>query len=156
MGSGAGPVTALLVVTKPAPEVRAAGGLVTRRAGAVVEVLVVHRPRYDDWSLPKGKADPGESDEDAARREVAEETGYVCALREELATIRYRDRRDRDKQVRYWHMTVEREIDWTPNDEIDERRWCSVASAATLLSYDADRRLVGNLTASEVRVEHSD
>ena len=68
----------------------------------------MHRPRYDDWSLPKGKVEPGETDEDAARREVEEETGYLCALGEELATVRYVDRRGRDKQVRYWQMTVDR------------------------------------------------
>ncbi len=126
----------------------------TRPADGGFEVLLVHRPRYDDWSLPKGKADPGESDEDAARREVEEETGYLCALGEEPATVRYIDRRNRDKQVRYWHMTVERERDWAPNAEVDERRWCSRAAAATLLTYDEDRRLVGNLGASDARVEH--
>jgi 8-oxo-dGTP diphosphatase len=133
--------------------VRAAGGLVTRPAGAGVEVLVVHRPRYDDWSLPKGKADAGETDEEAARREVEEETGYVCALGDELTTVRYTDRRGRAKQVRYWHMTVEREAEWEPNDEVDERHWCSPAAAATLLSYEEDRRLVQRLDDPDVRVE---
>jgi 8-oxo-dGTP diphosphatase len=140
-------------VTKSGGLVRAAGGLVTRPAGAGVEVLVVHRPRYDDWSLPKGKAERGETDEDTARREVEEETGYVCALGAELATIRYVDRHGRDKQVRYWYMTVEREVDWAPDDEVDERRWVSPAAAATLLTYDADRRLVDNLDGSDARVE---
>jgi 8-oxo-dGTP diphosphatase len=126
--------------------VRAAGGLVTRPAGAGVEVLVVHRPRYDDWSLPKGKADPGESDEATARREVEEETGYRCALGEELATNRYVDRHGRDKQVRYWRMTVEGEGRWQPNAEVDDRRWLPPAEAAALLTYDADRRLVATLT----------
>ena len=133
--------------------VRAAGGVVTRPARAGVEVLLVHRPRYDDWSLPKGKTDPGESDEDAARREVEEETGYVCALGDEITTIRYVDRRGRDKQVRYWYMTVEGESGWVPNDEVDERRWCSPAEAATLVSYDADRGLVATLGGSDVRLE---
>ena len=133
--------------------IRAAGGVVTRRAGTGVEVLVVHRPRYDDWSLPKGKADSGETDEETARREVEEETGYVCTLGEELPTVRYTDRKGRPKRVRYWHMTVEREVDWVPNDEIDERRWCSPVAAATLLTYDADRRLVDSLGDPDVRVD---
>ena len=130
--------------------VRAAGGVVTRpAAGGGVEVLVVHRPRYDDWSLPKGKAEGAERDEDAALREVEEETGYRCALGEELTTVRYRDRRGRPKQVRFWRMTVISEEPWVPNEEVDERRWLSPARAATLLSYDADRRLLLSLGGTD-------
>jgi len=130
--------------------VRAAGGLVTRpSAGAAgepgIEVLVVHRPRYDDWSLPKGKAEPGEPDEETARREVEEETGYLCSLGDELNTVRYIDRRGRDKQVRYWNMSVIGEVRWEPNAEVDERRWISPAVAATLLTYEADRQLLRSL-----------
>ena len=83
--------------------VRAAGGVVTR--GEPPEVLVVHRPRYDDWSFPKGKAEPGERDEDCALREVEEETGLRCELREELPSTSYTDARGRPKRVRYWLMT---------------------------------------------------
>ncbi len=129
--------------------VRAAGGVVTRDAeadaGLTQEVLVVHRPRYDDWSLPKGKREPGERDEDTAIREVREETGYECTLGDELATVRYLDRRGRDKQVRFWHMRVIAELAWEPNDEVDERRWISPADAATLLTYEADRQLLRSL-----------
>ena len=128
--------------------VRAAGGLVTRGAAdgtPGTEVLVVHRPRYDDWSLPKGKGEPGERDEETATREVEEETGYVCALGDELTTVRYVDRRGRDKQVRYWNMTVMGEVPWEPNAEVDERRWISPAVAATLLTYEADRQLLRSL-----------
>ena len=137
----------------PGGLVRAAGGVVTRRAvgdldGLPIELLVVHRPRYDDWSVPKGKVEPGESDEDAAVREVEEETGYKCTLGDEIATVRYVDRHGRDKQVRYWHMRVIGESAWTPNDEVDERRWISPAVAATLLTYDADRELLRSLGGS--------
>jgi 8-oxo-dGTP pyrophosphatase MutT (NUDIX family) len=140
--------------------VRAAGGVVTRpAAGGGVEVLVVHRPRYDDWSLPKGKAEPGERDEDAALREVEEETGYRCTLGPELPTVRYEDRRGRPKQVRFWRMSAgsgdsavpPEEPDFVPNDEVDERRWISPSAAATLLSYDADRRLVRSLGGTDAR-----
>ena len=122
--------------------VRAAGGLVSRAGESGVEVLVVHRPRYDDWSIPKGKVEPGESDEDAARREVEEETGYQCTLSDELTTIRYIDRKGRNKQVRFWKMTVIGEIEWAPNEEVDVRRWISPSVAATLLTYETDRALL--------------
>jgi 8-oxo-dGTP pyrophosphatase MutT (NUDIX family) len=140
--------------------VRAAGGVVTRPgAGGESEVLIVHRPRYDDWSLPKGKAEPGERDEDTALREVEEETGYRCILGTELPMVRYEDRRGRQKQVRFWHMTVRSDTSpgkdeaaaFVPNDEVDERRWISPTAAATLLSYDADRRLVLSLGGTDAQ-----
>ena len=86
-------------------EIRAAGGVVRRRrADGGDEVVLVHRPAYDDWSLPKGKLEDGEREEDAALREVEEETGLQCRLERELATTRYRDARGRRKIVRYWRM----------------------------------------------------
>ena len=99
----------------PEPEIRAAGGLVWRatfvadgegepRSG--VEIVVVHRPRYDDWSFPKGKLDKGETYEEAAVREVAEETGLVCELGDELPSTWYLDGKGRLKLVRYWAMRV--------------------------------------------------
>jgi 8-oxo-dGTP diphosphatase len=123
-------------------EVRAAGGLVRRlREDGVPEVLVVHRPRYDDWSFPKGKLEPGESEEDAAVREVEEETGLRCRLDRELATTRYRDGRGRPKSVRYWLMTV---VDGrlAATNEVDDARFVTVADAAELLSYERDRDLL--------------
>lgn len=121
--------------------VRAAGGVVWREGPQGVEVLLVHRPKYDDWSLPKGKLEPGEADEDGALREVEEETGLRCRLGPEVGRVRYRDRRDRPKVVRYWAM---RKVDgrFTPHDEVDEVRWVSVAEAAKLASYERDVGIV--------------
>jgi 8-oxo-dGTP diphosphatase len=112
------------------------------RAGADgVEVLVVHRPKYDDWTFPKGKADPAESDEDCARREVEEETGLACELGEELPSTSYTDAKGRPKRVRYWAMTPRGgELAFT--HEVDDGRWLAVDAARTLLTYDRDAALL--------------
>lgn len=126
-------------------EVHAAGGLVTRVGpGGRPEVLIVHRPRYDDWSFPKGKLDWGESFEEAAAREVEEETGLRCRLDRELGSIRYRDADDQPKLVRYWLMhPVEGDIaDYQPNREIDEVRWVPAPEAFAVLTYEHDRALL--------------
>ena len=119
--------------------VRAGGGIVSRvTASGDVELLVVHRPKYDDWTFPKGKAERGEHDIDAARREVEEETGFRCAVGRELTSTTYVDRKGRPKEVRYWLMTIE-DGEFTPTDEVDELRWVSPDQARWLLSYDRDR-----------------
>jgi 8-oxo-dGTP diphosphatase len=107
-------------------------------------VLLVHRPGHRDWTLPKGKVEPHEPDEDCALREVAEETGFECLLGPELGTTRYRDRRRRDKAVRYWVMTV-RDGRFKPNEEVDEIRWEPLAAAGRLLSYVGDRVILDAL-----------
>jgi 8-oxo-dGTP diphosphatase len=115
-----------------------------REAADGAEVAVVHRPKYGDWSLPKGKLDEGESFEDAALREVREETGLECELGEELEPARYTDRRGRDKLVRFWLMRPTGG-DFVPSDEVDELRWLAPAEAVKLLDYDHDRALVNAL-----------
>ena len=117
--------------------VEAAGGVVERDG----RVLLVHRPRYDDWSFPKGKLDPGESFEDAALREVEEETGVRCSLGRELPSTRY-EVNGRPKLVRYWLMTPRDELEFTPNEETDEVRWVPRDEALVLLTYDRDRDLL--------------
>jgi 8-oxo-dGTP diphosphatase len=130
------------------PTVRAAGGIVLRRAPeGGWQVLIVHRPRYDDWSLPKGKADPGESDDETALREVEEETGLRCTLGDPAGRTRYRDSKGRDKVVHYWLMQPESEDAvadgaFVPNDEVDAIRWCSVSEATSRLTYAHDRKLL--------------
>jgi 8-oxo-dGTP diphosphatase len=124
-------------------EVRAAGGVVLRDG----LVCLVHRPKYDDWSLPKGKLDPGEGFEEAALREVEEETGLRCRLAEERDEVRYGDAKGRQKVVRYWTMEVVDDTGFRPNAEVDELRWLSPADAAKRLSYEHDRELVSDLIA---------
>jgi 8-oxo-dGTP pyrophosphatase MutT (NUDIX family) len=137
-------------VSKPAEqpiEVPAAGGVLWRAgAGDRVEILLVHRPRYDDWSLPKGKRDPGESDEHCALREVEEETGMRAILGRELAPTIYRDRHGRLKQVRYWEMTVAGGT-FEPGDEVDAVRWLSPADARAAISYERDRAVIDSFVA---------
>jgi 8-oxo-dGTP diphosphatase len=133
-----------------AGEVAAAGGLVTRPgAGAGIEVALVHRPKYDDWTFPKGKVEAGETDQEAATREVREETGFDCALGEEFATVRYVDSKGRPKQVRYWIMTVAGggtiPNAAIPNAEVDELRWLAPDEASTLLTYARDQALARRL-----------
>jgi 8-oxo-dGTP pyrophosphatase MutT (NUDIX family) len=127
--------------------VRAAGGLVLRRGPRGLEVALVHRPKYDDWSFPKGKLVPGETDEQAALREVEEETGLRCELGQELPSVRYLDQSGRDKVVRYWTMRPT-SGSFEPTREVDELRWVPFDEAARLLSYDHDRQLLESMDSS--------
>jgi 8-oxo-dGTP pyrophosphatase MutT (NUDIX family) len=126
-----------------AADVKAAGGVVWRRgADGAPEIVAVHRPRYDDWSLPKGKLDSGESWEQAALREVEEEVGLRCTLGPELPPVSYTDQKGRAKAVRYWLMEPAGDAAFTPNEEVDEMRWVDLETAVGLLSYPHDAELV--------------
>jgi 8-oxo-dGTP diphosphatase len=118
------------------------------REDGVEEILVVHRPAYDDWSFPKGKLEAGESEEQAAVREVEEETGLRCRLERELATTRYRDARGRPKSVRYWLMAPVSGALGAAN-EIDRAQFVPVAEARSLLTYERDVDLLDVLEDSE-------
>jgi 8-oxo-dGTP diphosphatase len=125
--------------------IEAAGGVIWRRSSkGGLKVLVVHRDRYDDWSFPKGKLDPGETHRQAALREVEEETGLRCKTGDELPEVRYDDRKGRAKRVRYWSMEP---VDgaFAPNDEVDEVRWLSIAEARSTLSYAHDIDVLNGL-----------
>jgi 8-oxo-dGTP diphosphatase len=123
--------------------VRAAGGLVLRPGP---ELLVVHRPRYDDWTLPKGKLEPGESDEEGALREVEEETGLACDLGPEVAVVEYEDGEGRPKRVRYFAMRPPAS-EAVARNEVDEVRWLGPAEARRTLTYDRDREVVAGYFA---------
>jgi len=127
--------------------VKAAGGLVFKEtAKGKLRVLLVHRPRYDDWSFPKGTVDDGERDLDAAIREVLEETGMRVEIGAELSPIEYVDQRGRPKVVRYWTMSA-MGGEFTPNVDVDEIRWLPHSDALDLLSYDRDRALLRSTIA---------
>jgi 8-oxo-dGTP diphosphatase len=126
-----------MTIDPDAAEVKASGGVVVRDG----EVALVHRPRYDDWSFPKGKLDPGESWEECALREVQEEIGLRCRLGDELPPTSYRDNKGRAKVVRYWRMEP-LDGEFVPSDEVDEVRWLAPADAEALLSHEHDRELL--------------
>ena len=121
--------------------IEAAGGVVRDAEG---RVLLAHRPRYDDWTLPKGKLDPGETFEEAALREVLEETGLRCTLGRELPGTEYRDNKDRPKVVRYFLMAVD-SGEFEPNDEVDDVRWVAIDDAVGQLTYERDRDVLAAL-----------
>jgi len=127
--------------------VRAAGGVVWRCGkDGDLEVLLVHRPKYDDWTLPKGKLDDGESAEEAALREVEEETGLQVELRDELPPTDYHDRYGRPKNVRYWVMDVTGG-EFHPNKEVDEVSWLLVEDAKRELTYPRYREVLDAFAA---------
>ena len=123
------------------PQVRAAGGVLVRPGAGSPEIAVIHRPKYADWTLPKGKLDEGESFEQAALREVEEETGMRAELGRELSAVSYRDRKGRSKLVRYWLMRA-LDGEFQPGSEVDEVRWLNPRDAGELLSYEHDAELV--------------
>ncbi|UYG18002.1 NUDIX hydrolase [Brachybacterium huguangmaarense] len=125
----------------------AAGALVWREKKGRLEVLVVHRPRYDDWSIPKGKLDPGETFPSAAVREVAEETGYRVRLHRPLPASIYTLPDGRSKVVHYWVGTVRSRIGPGPKNrrEIDEARWVPLDDADSVLTRGMDHLQVDAL-----------
>jgi 8-oxo-dGTP diphosphatase len=143
-------------------QIRAAGGLVWRRIEPVVETgepelpsaikdlefALVHRPRYQDWSLPKGKAKKRESAEATALREVQEETGLECELGEELLTIHYLTPRGDEKTVRFWSMRVKTDHGFEPNDEVDQLRWVAFDDLPTLCTFSSDLEVVHSMSIS--------
>ncbi|MDQ6772215.1 MAG: NUDIX hydrolase [Candidatus Dormibacteraeota bacterium] len=124
--------------------VRAAGGVVCRPGPAgLTEIALVHRPSQDDWTLPKGKIEADETGEQAAVREVEEETGLLCQIVRPMGCTAYVDRRGRDKVVCYWVMRPHSGY-FLPNAEVDMLRWLTVDEALEMLTYRGDRALLAS------------
>ncbi len=132
--------------------IRAAGGVVWRDAGERAKVAVVHRPRREDWSLPKGKLLPDEGWEAAALREVREETGCSCKLVEFAASTWYVPNRT-PKVVLFWNMVLHRAGELDAGDEVDELRWLEPRAAMDRLDHENERRVLQRaLTRREARL----
>jgi 8-oxo-dGTP pyrophosphatase MutT (NUDIX family) len=129
----------------PPDQIEAAGGVLWRAADDGPRYAIIHRPKYDDWSLPKGKVDPGETHEQAAVREVHEETGWVAELGVPLGETTY-EHKSRPKRVEYWGMQAVSGT-FSPNAEVDELRWLPAQQARALLSYDRDRDVLDRFLA---------
>ena len=122
--------------------IRAAGGVVCRDGPSDrTEIAIIHRPVYDDWTLPKGKVEPDETPEDCALREVREETGFKCELVRPLGCTAYVDRRGRDKMACYWVMQVLGGR-FRPGIEVDKLVWLTVDQAVKRLTYSRDKTLL--------------
>lgn len=141
--------------------IRSAGGVLWRPGKGGVEVCLVHRPRYGDWSLPKGKLEPGEHPLRAALREVAEETGVRAVPQARLPSVRYRSQ-NRPKVVDYWSMRAVGTDVSPPDTEVDEVRWLAVDRAVRLVSHPHDAAVVRAfaalppVTATVMLVRHAD
>lgn len=123
---------------EPDIEVHAAGAVPwRRRPSGEIEVLLVHRPQYDDWTFPKGKRTRDETDEQTALREVEEETGLQGMLGPELPATRYLDRKRRRKRVRYWGLEPDGGTE-SPRNEVDAVTWLRIDEAAERLTYGRD------------------
>lgn len=121
-------------------DIEAAGGVVIRTKKGKRQILLVHRPAYKDWSLPKGKLDRGETPKQAALREVVEETGFTCAVDKKLSPITYKVGR-RSKRVRYWLMHTT-DGSFVKNREVDKILWLAPRAARKKLSYSHDVSVV--------------
>lgn len=122
--------------------IRAAGCIVWNRDRS--QVVIVHRPNYDDWTFPKGKLDPGETEEIAAVREVHEETGYVVSLLARSLDVSYLTAEGKPKRVRYFEASLE-SGEFTPNSEVDRIAWVDMPTARSMLTYEPDRNLATEL-----------
>ena len=137
----------------PTEVVQAAGGLLVRRQAGQLQIALVHRPIHQDWSYPKGKLEEGETFEEAAQREVFEETGFICRLLRFIGHTEYIDRKGRPKVVGYWVMSAETGS-FEPNEEVNELRWLDIASAGLLLTYERDRSLLAAMLADDQLESH--
>jgi len=128
-------------IDQQTPVVEAAGGLLWRETPAGRELAIIHRARYNDWTLPKGKREPGETWQETAIREVCEETGYLAQL-ESFAGVTAYALQDSPKVVLFWHMAVSIDHGFSSNAEVDDLIWLPLQKAREKLTYPNERALL--------------
>lgn len=134
--------------------IRAAGALLWRENSQLeIEIALIHRPRYGDWSLPKGKVDDGESTLQCAYREVFEETGVKAQFTRELGSVEYLESGE-SKRVKYWAAKAPSfDQQFKVNEEVDEIRWLNPADATALATHDSDKSIIENFLSQEPRTD---
>jgi len=134
--------------------IRAAGALLWRENSQLeIEIALIHRPRYGDWSLPKGKVDDGETTLQCAYREVFEETGVKAQFTRELGSVEYQESGE-SKRVKYWAAKAPLSSQqFIVNEEVDEIRWLTPVDATTLASHDSDKSIIENFISQEPRTD---
>lgn len=134
--------------------IRAAGALLWRdNSDLSLEVALIHRPRYDDWSLPKGKLEMGETALQCAYREVQEETGIRATFTRQLGTVEYEES-GQEKRVKYWaaHCALTNS-EFVPNEEVDQMKWLSPSQALEQATHDSDKSIIEKFMSEE---QHTD
>lgn len=121
--------------------IQAAGGILWKKEGSIKKLAVVHRHKHKDWSLPKGKVDPGETWKKAALREVLEETGYAAKIKKYAGSISYL-LDGKPKVVLFWHMEAKTEKKNKMNGEVDQVKWLTVDEASQILDYPDEITLI--------------
>jgi len=125
--------------------IQAAGGLVWRNTNGEKELAIIHRPKHNDWTLPKGKLEPGEGWKEAALREVGEETGCQVEIENFAGCVCY-TLMDIPKIVLYWNMKLVDEGTFIPNKEVDKIRWLKIDDVLAILGYQSERELIKKVT----------
>jgi len=121
--------------------IQAAGGLLWRESDGAKQIALIHRPRYNDWALPKGKLEKGEEWETAALREIEEETGCKAQLGSFAGVVSY-NVGDRPKVVLFWNMVLIGDCKFVPSEEVDQLIWVSVEKALEILQYPSDKNIL--------------
>ena len=121
--------------------IQAAGGLLWRESDGAKQIALIHRPRYNDWALPKGKLEKGEEWETAALREIEEETGCKAQLGSFAGAVSY-NVGDSPKVVLFWNMVLIGDCKFVPSEEVDQLIWASVEKALEILQYPSDKNIL--------------